>query len=302
MSGHLRGPVVVGIDGSEEAKRAARYAAWEAQRRRVPVRLVHAHRPAAVWGPSVGFLDDGRAARQWIHDRLVEAEDVVDGAYPDLKVETTVVRAGAAAALVSESQAASLVVVATRAVGGVLGHLAGSVAAQVAAHSSAPVIVLRPAERDELAVGGDRPVLVGVDGSTESNHAIAFAVDEAVSRGCELHAVYVWNVIDIDDMKPIVPEEYVEANERAKAERLLAEAMAGWRERYPDMTLVERVIHDLEPVRAMVGVADDAGLIVVGSRGSGGFLNLRLGSTVDALIRCAPAPVAAVRGDYPERR
>ena len=88
---------------------------------------------------------------------------MVDSAYPDLKVESTVVRAGAAAALVSESQAASLVVDATRAVGGILGHLAGLSRPRlprIAAHH----IVLRPVERDQLAVDGDRPILVGVDG------------------------------------------------------------------------------------------------------------------------------------------
>jgi nucleotide-binding universal stress UspA family protein len=45
-----RGPVVVGVDGSAEAARAAEYAAWDARRRNVPVRLVFAHRPTPMWG------------------------------------------------------------------------------------------------------------------------------------------------------------------------------------------------------------------------------------------------------------
>jgi nucleotide-binding universal stress UspA family protein len=141
-------------------------------------------------------------------------------------------------------------------------------------------------------------VVVGFDGSPESEKAMDFAVDQAVARDAHLHAIYAWNVLDVHDIGPIVAERFINADEEAKSLRLLTEATEGWTDRYPDLHIVRRVIHSLDPADALAQARHDAGLIVVGSRGHGGFLGLRLGSTVDALIRHAEAPVAVVRGQH----
>lgn len=125
-----------------------------------------------------------------------------------------------------------------------------------------------------------------------------FAVEQAVARNAQLHAIYAWNVLEVHNIGPIVAEQFINADEEAKALRLLTEATEGWTDRYPDLHIVRRVIHSLEPAEALARARQDAGLIVVGSRGHGGFLGLRLGSTVDALIRHATAPVAVVRDQH----
>lgn len=299
MTSTVNGPVVVGMDGSDEAARAAAYGAWEAKRRRVALRLVFAHQPTPMWGPAMLLQDDYEWVADWVREILIKAEKDVAAAHPDITVETAVISGGPAAALVEESHRASLVVIGTRATGGLVGHLSGSVAAQVAAHAHAPVVVLRPNDPDatDATTFAASPVIVGLDGSGESEHALAFAVEEAVARGAELHAVYAWNLLDVRDIGPIVPDGYEAADEEAKALRLLTEATEGWSDRYPDLTITRRVVHSLDPVDALTKVSEGAGLLVVGSRGHGGFLGLRLGSTVDGLIRHAGAPVAVVRGE-----
>jgi nucleotide-binding universal stress UspA family protein len=302
MAGASHEPVVVGMDGSSEALRAAAYGAWEAKRRNAPLRLVFAHQPAPLWGPSILLAEDYRWERHWARDMLAEAEQRVIATNPDVTLQPAVVSGSAAGALVDESRRASLVVLGTRAAAGVIGHLSGSVAAQAAAHAHTPVIVIRPTVDVDVDVDvdptvvTDRPVIVGLDGSVESEHAMAFAVEEAVARGADLHAVYVWNVLEVHDLGPIVASEIDADEEEKKAYRLLTEATEGWAADYPDLTIARRVIHGLDAVDALSSHGQDAGLIVVGSRGHGGFLGLRLGSTVDGLIRRAGPPLAVVRG------
>lgn len=302
MNRNLNAPVVVGMDGSPEAQRAARYAAREADQRRAPLRLVCAH-PGAMRG-SVPMITSTFGREDDIaHELLATTQKTMSAAYPDVTVQSAVITGSAAGVLVDESRHAALVVIGTRATGGLLGHLAGSIAAQVAAHAHSPVIVLRPtAYPDDAAVFDDRPVVVGIDGSAESEKAMRFAVDEAVARHTDLRAVYVWTVLGVHDIGALVADTYVNSEEAAKAARLLTEATSGWSDRYPDLTITHHPLHDTDTLGALVRAGDGAGLIVVGSRGNGGFLGLRLGSTVDGLIRFATASIAVVRGDYPDKR
>jgi nucleotide-binding universal stress UspA family protein len=189
-------------------------------------------------------------------------------------------------------------VVGTRATGGLVGHLRGSVAIQVAAHSAAPVVAVRGGSVDDQPVPVCAPVVVGLDGSDVSGDAMTFAVEQAVARHVDVHAVFAWDVERVHNVGPLSPETFSVHEAQHTAERLLAEAVAGWSERYPELTIMERPVFDSDPVSALIGEAVGAGLIVVGSRGRGGFLGLRLGSTVDGLIRFAPAPVAVVPGRH----
>ncbi len=304
MSTTAYGPVVVGIDGTEEMTAATRYAAWEAQRRGVGLRLVFAHQPTPMWAPGAFFADDYAWDADWVRDLLGRAKEKIASSCPELDVEAVAAVGSAAGVLVRESTQSSLVVTASRATGGLGGHLAGSISAQVAAHAAGPVVVLRSMEPDfvDPDTFTGRPVVVGLDGSTESQRAIGFAVEEAVARQAELHAVFVWDVLGIHDMGPASPPTYDMGDEEIKARRLLAEATAGWSERYPDLVIRYRPIHAPDAVDTLSHPALGAGLVVVGSRGHGGFLGLRLGSTVDGLIRRSPAPVAVVRGHRDDPR
>jgi nucleotide-binding universal stress UspA family protein len=76
--------------------------------------------------------------------------------------------------------------------------------------------------------------------------------------------------------------------------RLLSESLAGWREKYPDVDVRQTLVHQ-EPVKALVDSSPGAALVVVGSRGRGGFRSMLLGSVSHALVHHARCPVAVVR-------
>ena len=287
-------PVVVGVDGSDTATAAAVYAAWEAQRYGVPVRLVYAERLTPTWGPIMAPVTDEEWERDWIRHMMTTVTKAIAEAYPTVAVTSQVVTGSPAAALVAASNDASLLVLGTQSSTGIGGHLAGSVAAQVAAHSRVPVIVARHAKH---ATRRGQRVVVGLDGSPESQKALAYAVEEALARGVPLEAVYAWSEPGVHDEPVRVGPDIDLSEASARATRNLAEAVAGWADKHPDLKITYRAIHSNDPAGALANAALDASLIVVGSRGHGGFLNLRLGSTVDALIRSSQTPVAVVRGE-----
>lgn len=298
MSSTPHGPVVVGIDGTEESDRIADFAAHEAHRRRVPLHILVTF-DSEHWAPS-SILIQNRPERVWagnVADRL--REYIIDS-HPDLTVIADTVEAHPAGALIEASGEASLVVVGTRAGTGILGRAGGSVAAQVAAHADAPVLVVRPGDErpEELA---KLPIVVGLDGSAESEQALGYAVDTAVARGVNVRAVYAWSMLGLSDIGPFRSEFY-EPDAQDKAHRLVAEAVSGWSDRYPDLDIVNRAVHVIDPVRALLHETREAGLVVLGSRGRGGFLGLRLGSTVDGVIRQARCPVVVIGGSYPVPR
>jgi nucleotide-binding universal stress UspA family protein len=138
------------------------------------------------------------------------------------------------------------------------------------------------------------PVVVGVDGSPASELAIAAAFEEASSRRAPLIAVHAWSDVTYEDFYGtvrIVPQwESLEEDE----ERLLAQRLAGWQEKYPDVE-IRRVLRRDRPRHALLEAAEKAQLVVVGSRGRGGFTGMLLGSTSQALVQHAGCPVLVVR-------
>ncbi|GAA3854683.1 universal stress protein [Saccharothrix violaceirubra] len=278
-------PILVGVDGSESALDAVRWAAAEAARRGVGLDLVHVY-PTPVRGYPQVVLTGGevrRALEEAGREHLERARALV----ADVPVTVEVVPGDAAATLVGRSAAASCVVVGSRGLGGFTGLLIGSVAVALAAHARCPVVVVRGTE----AVDG--PVVVGVDGSPTAEAAVAYAFEEASLRGVGLVAVLAWTDALVDGP---LGERFgadwaaVEAGEH----RVLAERLAGWGAKYPDVAVTRAVVREL-PVRALLDHAAGASLLVAGTRGRGGFAGLLLGSTSQALIHHAPCPLAVVR-------
>ncbi|MEN3304465.1 MAG: hypothetical protein V7603_667 [Micromonosporaceae bacterium] len=289
-------PVVVGVDGSAAAEQAVEYGAWEARRRHRPLRLVHGFTTVPMFGPTALVPFDVEEPLRATRGVINEMARTASLRHPDLALTTSVVAGGAAGVLVEESAAGCLVVLGSRGRGGFAGLLAGSVGAQVATHAQAPVVVLRPPDpppsTEDSAVPGSGPVAVGVDGSAGSAAALGFAFDEAAMRGTGLLAVYAWGVPPGGNLGPVTARHYDEEEAQGEAERLLAEAVAGWRERYPEVRVDRRAVHSFSPVLTLVEEAGSASLIVVGPRGRGGFASLVLGSVADGLLRHADRPVA----------
>ena len=287
-----RSRIVVGVDGSDTALAAVRWAAAEAARRRLPLRLVAAHTwPAGGFVGDPGLGVDPRAVlRDMVRGHLAAAASAAAAVVPGLAVEQVEVDGDPAAVLAGESERAELVVLGDRGLGGFTGLLLGSVAVALSARAACPVVVVRGAETDP-AVPRPEPVVVGVDGSPGSTAALVFAVEAAVLRGVPLVAVHAWRDVLVDPtMSPLVDWDAVESDEH----EALAERLAGTRTDHPDLALRKLVVRD-RPARALVDESRSAQLVVVGSRGRGGLQGLLLGSVSQQVLHHAHCPVAVVR-------
>jgi len=255
MSHPHRAPVVVGVDGSPDARVAADHAAGEAARRHLPLRLVHGLRPPAAYSFGIPLAFDFGGIVRDLRAMLSAVAADLRVRYPDLEMTIEVTVGDPAGVLIDESRTATLVVVGSRGLGGVRGMLAGSVSAQVAAHAHAPVVVVRPPAPGQLGRAGTG-VVVGVDGSPGATAALEFAFDEAEAHGNHLLVVYAWAAPSTVDLDP------VEAG--LEADRVLAELLAGWQEKHPDVTIERLAVHSLNPLDALLTESRDAALIVVG--------------------------------------
>lgn len=289
----MSGLVVVGVDGSASSLVAVEAAAREARARGAALRVVHAfiwpamHVPLtpSPLGPSEGGL-------RKMADRLVaEAVERARATAPEVDVSHAVVTGEPLTVLEARSRAADLVVVGSRGMGGFVGLLVGSTAVHLAAHGRCPVLVVR----EEPSADG--PVVVGVDGSAAGERAVEFAFAEAELRKAPLVALHAWTTWNAplpapqDASAPYANPPGVLAEEE---ERLLSEALAGHRARYPGVVVEQRVVHG-RTREALIDASRSAQLVVIGARGRGGFTGLLLGSVSQALLHHAHSPVAVVR-------
>ncbi|MFJ8916447.1 universal stress protein [Amycolatopsis sp. NPDC102389] len=301
MPSMAEGAVVAGIDGSGSARRAAVWAAAEAVKRGKRLRLVHVYAVPQVRMPAV--VPSAEALRSAFEERgarwLAEASDEVAERYPELIVESSAREWAPVAALIQESRTASLIVLGSRGLGGFTGLLVGSTAVALAQHGHCPIVVAR-GKLPEDVPPETGPVVTGTDGSESSDAALAFAFDEAALRGTDLIVLRVWNeVTDHESARAhalTVDPDAIESAER----QALDEQLAPWLAKFPDLH-VETVVARGRPVRALLGFGERAQLVVVGSRGRGGFQGMLLGSTSQALLAHSECPVAVVRPALPGR-
>ena len=285
----LSAPVVVGVDGSPSSLAAVDLAARQAALRGCPLTVVHAfiwpyfHVPLGP--PPLGPADGG--LRRQAEDILSEASLRARITAPQVAVRGELVTGAAAAVLREYSRTACLVVVGDRGLGGFTGLLVGSVAVQLVAHSHCTVMVARG--NADAAM----PVLLGVDGSPANDPAVGFAFEQAALRSVPVVALHVWAhpaVVGPGDMMPLV---YDPGEVQAEEGRVLAEALAGWHDKYPDVVVDRTVRHG--GVRAtLIDATREAQMVVVGTRGLGGFGGLLLGSVSQAVLHHAACPVAVV--------
>jgi nucleotide-binding universal stress UspA family protein len=283
-------PVVVGVDGSDPSTAAAVYGADLARRRRLPLLLVH----VTPWNLSGGVAptpsaDFGRALEESAEGllRTILAE-VLERTGPLPEVSTRVLDDYPVPGLCGISAEAAVLVLGRRGPRGLPGLMAGSTASGVVQHARCPVVVL-PAEDTTRA--GRRPVVVGVETTPEDEQVLAFAVAEAADRGTDLVAVHAWREIALE-VAAGRPTPFVDWTGVAEEEQaLLAETVAGWRDKEPDVAIREVVVRD-RPAAALRDAALDAELLVVGHRHRP--VLARLGSTVHGLLHRAPCPLAVV--------
>lgn len=297
MNAHTqsRHSVVVGVDGSEEAQRALHWAAGEAGRRHWPLRVIHAldyshFQLKEVIGAKPGSAED-REVAQTIVDEAVAA---VERIWPAVGVTGDWRRGNPAPVLARTVTEHDILVVGSRGLGRVASALLGSVSSDVSYRADCPVIVVRETTSTTHSDGG-RGVILGVDGSSASVAATAFAFEEASLRSLPLTVVHaVWE--PYTDSQAVVavltPTErtVVDASERLD----VAETIAGWREQCPDVGVVTRYENG-RPDRVLTNFADTAELLVVGAHGRGATTAMHLGSVSRRVLRSARCPIAVVR-------
>lgn len=285
----LPAPIVVGLDGRDHTRDALDWALAEAVRRQCGVHLVHG-RSVPVQGPHIEPLmaASDAVANQVLH----EATQRIRSASGAIDVTTSTGIGSPAALLVEASRGAQLVVVGARGRGALSSAFLGSTSLDVAAHAHCPVTVVRTLPRTSDPVQG--VVVVGYDASDISNTALGEGFRQAEEWGAPLTVVHTWAleyadtgmvVLDTDEVRGRVGEHVADSTEQA---------VAAWSEKYPQVKVRSRVLNE-HPVAALVDASREAALVIVGSRGLGGFRGMLLGSVSQGVLHQAHCPVMVVR-------
>ncbi|MFF5978925.1 universal stress protein [Streptomyces olindensis] len=296
-------PVVAGVDGSPESLAAVEWAAREAHRRGLPLRLVHAWEAGLPEGAPEAVLPELRAPQSHARHTLRRALDRVSEEYPQLSVTAEQVCRLPVHALLAEARNADLLVIGSQGPGGLGGFVSGSVAMATAARAEQPIVLVRAGRtaEDEHVPDGDgkpsvrtpfRDVAVAVDVDGPSDEVLDFAFHAADLRGAPLRAVHAWHL----PFSRGLPDAEARARIRTEAARELSELLEPWRSKYPAV-VVEESLREGRPAHVLVGAADGAGLLVVGSRRRRAAAGPRTGPVAHALIHHVRCPVALVPHD-----
>jgi nucleotide-binding universal stress UspA family protein len=273
--------VLVGYDGTKESERALKWAVSEARLRRLPLTVCHAWR----WPYPGDYLDvEGVSIVKRMADHLLDhGVALARGSAPGLQVRKSLMDGSAFAALLEKEDGAEPIVVGSHAPDEVP---VGSTALQLPAHAHRPVVVVRSAPPKQGVV------VVGVDGSTGADAALAFAFEQAALRGWPLRAVYgCWEPGAAPDGDLTLFDD--EDKLRHVCGAVLERAVAPWYVKYPAVQARTSLVLR-SPREALFQAAEDAALVVVGTRGTGLVEPLMLGATSGALLQQAPCTVAIV--------
>lgn len=287
------GTIVVGVDGSVEAGLALRWAAREARLLGADLTVVHVWQPldfAVPAGPlsvpQISFGDELEDdASQMLEAALAGANDDLEG----IKVGTQLLDGSVAGRLVELARSAELLVVGSRGRGAVRGLLLGSVSQQCAHHTPCPLVVVR---KPAVTAGDERrTIVVGVDGSPGSEAALHWALAEAKRRSVDVVALDAWSLPPTASMA-YVPSASGDAIKDA-ATAALDDVVRRASGRYRGVTC-EQVVVNGPPAVTLVEAAQQAAILVVGTRGRGGFAGLLLGSVSQHCAHHAPCPIVIV--------
>ncbi|MDA8435963.1 MAG: universal stress protein [Actinomycetales bacterium] len=280
--------IVVGVDGSPGSVGAVDWAAAEAHRRGAGLELLYAEVPT----PPVVGMEPGPVApvtAETAPSFLTEARDRVLLAWPGLDVRTVPMVGGPASSLITASADADLLVVGAHGRSMIARLLLGSVGHHVATHATCTAVVVRGEGH-----GATAPVAVGIDDSPTSRYALEVAFEEASLRGVPLVVFHAWQDLPITGYGVWAPPPGVTDELRAAGEELVATALQGWPEKYPDVEVHTRVEHN-HPVTAVVEESAHAQLVVLGAHGRGHVAGMDFGSVPSAAVREAACPVMVVR-------
>ncbi|MCZ3386442.1 MAG: universal stress protein [Actinomycetia bacterium] len=290
-----RPAVAVGIDGSEQAFNAATWALEAATLRHTTLDVVHSWAvplPPIVLGHTPVWPADDRirdAARVVLDDAVTRLQTTAS----DTTINGVLYPGNPSAALLDAAERAALVVVGSSGLDRVAEFILGSVTQQIVTHAACPVAVVPSYADIEPGPAAGR-VVVGIDGSELSVDATRLAFEEASLRRVGLTLLHAWNAPSYDTAGVVMPDTLLLEAAHSDELRAMAETVAGLAATYPDVE-VNQLLRQGRPAKVLADASRGATLVVVGSRGHGGFASMLLGSTSRSLLHHARCPVLVVR-------
>lgn len=287
--------VVVGVDGSPGSLAALAWGSAFADREQAPLHLVRAFDVflyevglSAGYGlPAHGSLRDGSAIQ------LEERADWARDRYPGLRVTARSLDGDPRVLLVEESHDAATLVLGRHGGHGLASLAAGSTTSHVAARAHCTVVAVPPPDDARAHAPTGQGVVVGLDGSSMSEGALAVAFREAEETGDPLTVVTAWFDPATYGVGVVLPMMRDPAEFAARQDDELAAVLVGWPEKFPDVEVRRQVRHG-RPVHELLEASAGARLLVVGCRGRGAVRSALLGSVSRGVLHRAAVPVAVV--------
>lgn len=285
----MQQPVIAGVDGTPDSLVAAGWAAEEARRRGAPLTLLYGYAPPSgahrlLTGDTSRVHD---AARQLVDDALAWVRE----RYDDVEVDAEFVVQPEAELLAERGRRAQMIVLGSRRPGPVAGFLLGSVGLRVLSRATCPVVMIRGGTAGRPPRDGE--IVAGVPGQeAEAEAVLDFAFRAAAARDAPLRAARAWSLPTVLTYRPgLLRRSDEHGGLEAMYRHDLAALLAPWRQRHPEVTVVEHV----EPGPAsemLVTLAASAQLLVVGRRTEPG--SRYVGHVAHATLHFADAPMAVV--------
>ncbi|MER7506072.1 universal stress protein [Nonomuraea pusilla] len=278
-------PIVVGLDGSESSYEALDWAVDDAVRRGLSVRLAHVRQPWQAERSGIA-ASDHQTLTERCEAMLATGTERARRRVPELRVESALITGALVERMREESRAADSMVLGSRGLGGFAGLVLGSCGLALAGHALCPVVIVRRPEHP----GGE--VVAGFDGSPDAEAGLEFALEQAAARGVPLRVLY-------SQPSPVVaphPVGYGPIPVGPPVKEIW-QRLAPWREKYADVEVAESLVTG-QPATALSHASRRASLVVVGSRGLGGFASAVLGSVSHAVLQRARCPVAVVHSPW----
>ncbi|MEU5101299.1 MULTISPECIES: universal stress protein [unclassified Streptomyces] len=283
--------VTVGLDGSPESLAAARWAADEAERRELALRLLHAWILLSPPTPDSPAADDQNYwAKRIVHDAHME----LGRRHPDLPIAEEMVAEEAETALLDAAARSRMLVLGSRGMEPLASFFLGDISLYVVGRAERPVVLVRAGEAAEERPSEvrEREVVVGLSLHGPQDNLLEFAYVTAFTRGVPLRAIH-GRGLPVQAFVPWGVDPGIARDVAEKAQRELDEVLRPWRERFPRVRVIDEVRLE-SPAQAVVRAASGSGLLIIGRRRHRAALAPRLGPVVQAAVHHATCPVAVV--------
>ncbi|MBJ7291743.1 universal stress protein [Williamsia sp.] len=285
-------PLLVGVDGSEVALAAVRWAAAFAARLHAPLRLAYATPPLEPYIGELMVSTSGELTKE-MKDRgrayLDAATTVADEAQPELTVDSVLVESTFSDFCAVESAYVQMIVLGSRRSGLIRDLTLGGESIRILNHADCPVLLWR--DLLPTAPLSTRPVVVGIDDSPAAKHALIAAFDYAGVLGAPLVVAHFWRVGGLAGGWSAGLFDWQEFQNRASG--WLNAQIEPLCDKYPSVE-VQRICYEASPAVALQSFSSSAQMVVVGTRGHNRVIGSALGAVSQNLAHHSDCSVLVV--------